>query len=85
MKLAAAVCIHSCIAGLTMLISCTLQGAHGLSLLITTEIDDEKHTFMFDCGPESKSIDRNVKALAVDLTKVETIALSVREVMEQCL
>ncbi|KAK9893511.1 hypothetical protein P389DRAFT_112527 [Cystobasidium minutum MCA 4210] len=51
-------------------------GAHGLSLLITTEIDEEKHTFIFDCGPESKSIDRNIKALQVDLTKVEAIALS---------
>ena len=54
------------------------KGAHGLSLLVTTEIDNEKHTFMFDCGPESKSIDRNVKALGVDLTQVDAIALSVR-------
>lgn len=55
-------------------------GAHGLSLLITTEVGDEKHTFIFDCGPESKSIDRNVKALEVDLTSVEAIALSVSSV-----
>lgn len=57
-----------------------MTGAHGLSLLITTEVGDEKHTFLFDCGPESKSIDRNVKALEVDLTKVEAIALSVSSV-----
>ena len=49
-----------------------------MRLLVTTEVDDEKHTFMFDCGPESKSIDRNIKALEVDLAKVEAIALSVR-------
>lgn len=56
-----------------------LSGAHGLSLLVTTEIGEEKHTLIFDCGPESKSIDRNIKALGVDLTRVEAIALSVRE------
>lgn len=55
-------------------------GAHGLSLLVTTEVGNEKHTFIFDCGPESKSIDRNVKALEIDLTKVEAIALSVSSI-----
>lgn len=60
----------------------TPLGAHGLSLLVTTEVGDEKHTFIFDCGPESKSIDRNVKALGVDLTKVDTIALSVSNLLK---
>jgi 7,8-dihydropterin-6-yl-methyl-4-(beta-D-ribofuranosyl)aminobenzene 5'-phosphate synthase len=40
-------------------------------------LGDEKHTILFDAGPESKSIARNASALKADLTTVERIVLSV--------
>ncbi|KAF8314930.1 Metallo-hydrolase/oxidoreductase [Clavulina sp. PMI_390] len=51
-------------------------GAHGLSFLVTTTLAGEEHTIMFDAGPESKSIARNLKALKIDTSKIERIALS---------
>ncbi|KAF9512180.1 hypothetical protein BS47DRAFT_1345805 [Hydnum rufescens UP504] len=51
-------------------------GAHGLAFLITTQIGEETHTILFDAGPESKSIERNLKALKVETTSIERIVLS---------
>ncbi|KAI5480251.1 beta-lactamase-like protein [Pseudohyphozyma bogoriensis] len=51
-------------------------GAHGLGLAITTIIDEEEHNIMFDCGPESRSILRNVAALKIPMAKIERIVLS---------
>ncbi|KAG8909863.1 hypothetical protein FRC01_006681 [Tulasnella sp. 417] len=51
-------------------------GAHGFSALITTSIGDEAHTTLFDTGPESKSIARNIASLKVDTTLIETVILS---------
>ncbi|KAF8332644.1 beta-lactamase-like protein [Cantharellus anzutake] len=51
-------------------------GAHGLSFLITTTHGDQRHTILFDAGPESKSIDRNIKALKIDPKAIERIVLS---------
>jgi len=51
-------------------------GAHGLSLLITTRCWNEEHTILFDTGPESLTIERNLASLNVDMTKVERIVLS---------
>ncbi|KAG8946065.1 hypothetical protein FRC00_009786, partial [Tulasnella sp. 408] len=42
----------------------------------TTSIGDETHTTLFDTGPESKSIARNIASLKVDTTLIETIILS---------
>lgn len=53
-------------------------GAHGLSLLLTTEVGAEKHTILIDAGPEGKSIERNVQSLHADLAAVERVVLSVR-------
>lgn len=61
-----------------ILLTSVRSGAHGLSFLITTTLGDESHTILFDAGPESKSIARNLKALKIDATKIERIALSVR-------
>ncbi|WWC68609.1 uncharacterized protein I206_102539 [Kwoniella pini CBS 10737] len=51
-------------------------GAHGLAVLIKTTIGDESNTVLFDSGPEPKSIERNIKAMKVDLTDLDAIALS---------
>jgi len=51
-------------------------GAHGLSFLITTSHGDKRHTILFDAGPESKSIERNMKALKIDPSAIERIILS---------
>ncbi|KAG8909862.1 hypothetical protein FRC01_006680, partial [Tulasnella sp. 417] len=41
-----------------------------------TKIGDETHTTLFDTGPESKSIARNIASLNVDTTPIETVILS---------
>jgi len=51
-------------------------GAHGLSLLITTRCWNETHYTLFDTGPESLTIERNLASLNVDMSKVERIVLS---------
>ena len=49
---------------------------HGLSLLITAYIGSEKHTLLFDAGPEGATFLRNAKILGVDLSEVEAVVLS---------
>jgi 7,8-dihydropterin-6-yl-methyl-4-(beta-D-ribofuranosyl)aminobenzene 5'-phosphate synthase len=49
---------------------------HGLSLLITAYIGSEKHTLLFDAGPEGETFLRNAKILGVDLAEVEAVVLS---------
>ncbi|KAH9911837.1 beta-lactamase-like protein [Fomitopsis serialis] len=52
-------------------------GAHGFSALIETQIEGEAaHFTLFDTGPDSRAIARNVAALQVDTHKVERIVLS---------
>ncbi|KZO98969.1 metallo-beta-lactamase protein [Calocera viscosa TUFC12733] len=51
-------------------------GAHGLSLLITTRCWNEVHYTLFDTGPESQTMERNLSSLDVDMSKVERIVLS---------
>ncbi|KAI0743339.1 beta-lactamase-like protein [Daedaleopsis nitida] len=52
-------------------------GAHGLSALIETEVDGaEPHLTLFDTGPDSRAIIRNVDALEVPAGRVERIVLS---------
>ncbi|KAL1887899.1 hypothetical protein Sste5346_009903 [Sporothrix stenoceras] len=50
--------------------------AHGLSLLITATKGDEKHTLLFDAGPEGAVWERNVGRLQADVSGVEVIHLS---------
>lgn len=45
--------------------------------MITTTLNNETHTILFDAGPESKSIARNLKALKTDVSTIERIVLSV--------
>jgi len=49
---------------------------HGLSLLITAYSGNEKHTVLFDAGPEGPTFLRNAKILGVDLSEVEAVVLS---------
>ena len=55
----------------------TCSGAHGLSFLITTTRGAESHSILFDAGPDTKSIARNLKALKTDTSTIERIVLSV--------
>jgi len=49
---------------------------HGLSLLITAYIGNDKRTLLFDAGPEGETFLRNAKILGVDLSEVEAVVLS---------
>lgn len=49
---------------------------HGLSLLITAHVGDERHTLLFDAGPEGATLVRNAAILGVDFGQVEAIVLS---------
>jgi 7,8-dihydropterin-6-yl-methyl-4-(beta-D-ribofuranosyl)aminobenzene 5'-phosphate synthase len=49
---------------------------HGLSLVITVYIGSNKHTLLFDAGPEGETFLRNAKLLGVDLSEVEAVVLS---------
>ena len=49
---------------------------HGLSLLITTYVGDDKHTLLFDAGPEGATFLRNANILGVDLALVDAVVLS---------
>lgn len=53
-------------------------GAHGFSAYIETkaEGESESHYTLFDAGPESKSITRNVAALNIPVERVSRIVLS---------
>ncbi|KAI0697733.1 beta-lactamase-like protein [Cerioporus squamosus] len=52
-------------------------GAHGFSALIETQVEgSEPHLTLFDTGPDSRSIIRNVEALQVPIERVERIILS---------
>ncbi|EFQ97740.1 metallo-beta-lactamase superfamily protein [Nannizzia gypsea CBS 118893] len=50
--------------------------AHGLSVLLTGTIGDEKRSILFDTGPEEDAWERNASRLGVDLSKVEAVVLS---------
>lgn len=55
-------------------------GAHGFSALIETGVAStdktEKHTILFDSGPDSKSIARNLASLHIPLLSIERVVLS---------
>jgi 7,8-dihydropterin-6-yl-methyl-4-(beta-D-ribofuranosyl)aminobenzene 5'-phosphate synthase len=49
---------------------------HGLSLLLTAHVGDERRTLLFDTGPEGETLARNAAILGVDFGAVEAIVLS---------
>jgi 7,8-dihydropterin-6-yl-methyl-4-(beta-D-ribofuranosyl)aminobenzene 5'-phosphate synthase len=50
--------------------------AHGLSLLITGVKDGERHSILFDTGPEEHIFELNAKRLRAPLETIEAIQLS---------
>ena len=50
--------------------------AHGLSLMITGTRGDQKHTILFDTGPEERAFELNANRLRADVGSIETIQLS---------
>ncbi|OBZ67114.1 hypothetical protein A0H81_12902 [Grifola frondosa] len=52
-------------------------GAHGFSALIETEVNgSEPHYTLFDTGPDSRSLVRNIAGLQVPVDRIERIVLS---------
>jgi 7,8-dihydropterin-6-yl-methyl-4-(beta-D-ribofuranosyl)aminobenzene 5'-phosphate synthase len=50
--------------------------AHGLSLMITATKGDEKHTLLFDAGPEGAVWERNATRLRAKIGDIEHVHLS---------
>lgn len=51
-------------------------GAHGLSLMITAIVGTEKHTLLFDAGPEEDVFEKNVVRSQAGIGAVEHVHLS---------
>jgi len=53
-------------------------GAHGFSALIETSLNNEErpHLTLFDTGPDSSSLVRNISAMQVPIERVETVITS---------
>jgi 7,8-dihydropterin-6-yl-methyl-4-(beta-D-ribofuranosyl)aminobenzene 5'-phosphate synthase len=49
---------------------------HGLSLLLTAWVGDERHTLLFDAGPAGSTLSQNAEILGVDWGEVEAVVLS---------
>jgi 7,8-dihydropterin-6-yl-methyl-4-(beta-D-ribofuranosyl)aminobenzene 5'-phosphate synthase len=41
---------------------CMCCAHHGLSLVVTVQIDDERRSFLFDAGPEGYTVERTAKS-----------------------
>jgi 7,8-dihydropterin-6-yl-methyl-4-(beta-D-ribofuranosyl)aminobenzene 5'-phosphate synthase len=55
---------------------CLCCAVHGLSCLVTVHRGGNRHSVLFDTGPEDYAFERNVSRLGVDLGIVESIVLS---------
>jgi len=51
-------------------------GAHGFAALIETQVDGKSHKVLFDTGPDSISLVRNVAAMEVPLLAIERVIIS---------
>lgn len=49
---------------------------HGLSLLISAHVADERRTLLFDAGPEGATFLRNARILGIDFGAVDAVVLS---------
>ena len=54
----------------------TLVAEHGLSMLVTVQRGEEKHTVLFDTGYSQIGVPHNMKMLGIDLAQIEAIAIS---------
>lgn len=55
---------------------CFCCAAHGLSCLLTVHIGEQRHTLLFDTGPEEYAFERNASRLGIDLGSTQAIVLS---------
>lgn len=55
---------------------CLCCATHGFSCLVTAHRGSQKHTVLFDTGPEPYAFTRNCERLGADLSAVEGIILS---------
>lgn len=49
---------------------------HGLSVLLTASVGDQRRTLLFDAGPASATFERNAAILGVDFAAIEAVVLS---------
>ena len=54
----------------------TLVAEHGLSMLVTVQKENEKHTILFDAGYSQIGVPHNIEMLGIDLNQIEAIVLS---------
>lgn len=55
---------------------CMCCAAHGLSCLVTGHRGADRHSLLFDTGPEDAIFERNVQRLGLDLDRIEAMVLS---------
>jgi 7,8-dihydropterin-6-yl-methyl-4-(beta-D-ribofuranosyl)aminobenzene 5'-phosphate synthase len=55
---------------------CLCCAVHGFSALLTASRSDQRHSVLFDSGPEDFAFERNTQRLGADLGAVEAIVLS---------
>jgi 7,8-dihydropterin-6-yl-methyl-4-(beta-D-ribofuranosyl)aminobenzene 5'-phosphate synthase len=55
---------------------CFCCAAHGLSCLLTAQRGTQRHTLLFDTGPEEYAFERNTSRLGCDLSATNAIVLS---------
>ncbi|TDL26305.1 hypothetical protein BD410DRAFT_577471 [Rickenella mellea] len=52
-------------------------GAHGFAALIETQVDGaDPHTILFDTGPDSRSLIRNIQAMQTPINPIERVVIS---------
>lgn len=56
--------------------STKIRAGHGLSILVTGNIDDQCHTVLFDAGGDPELWKANAEALNIDLESIEAAVLS---------
>jgi 7,8-dihydropterin-6-yl-methyl-4-(beta-D-ribofuranosyl)aminobenzene 5'-phosphate synthase len=49
---------------------------HGYACIVTASVGGQRHTILFDAGPEGYAFDRNARRLGIDLALIEAIVLS---------
>ena len=55
---------------------CLCCGAWGLSLAITTVVDGERRSLLFDSGPEAYALERNARRLGLDWATIDCAVVS---------
>jgi 7,8-dihydropterin-6-yl-methyl-4-(beta-D-ribofuranosyl)aminobenzene 5'-phosphate synthase len=64
-------------AGMEELTGETLCSAHhGLCLAITTHLDGQAHSVLFDAGPDPYAVERNMRHMNLDAGRIEALVLS---------